>query len=112
MVGGPGQKPPDRQMADSRRRSPSRCDRGGSMPQEYNPIVRTFGRFRAELLRHLDIARHAIRPETPLESLLPVERRREIWQQLDRRGLQLPPLGLPGRDYERNVFGILRATLS
>jgi hypothetical protein len=55
------------------------------MPEAYNPIVRTFGQFRAGLLNRLDIARHEVRPETPLETLLPVGGWREVWNQLRRQ---------------------------
>jgi hypothetical protein len=77
------------------------------MTESYNPIVRTFCQLRAGLLSHLDLARHEIRPGTPLESLLPEPRRREIWRELRRQGLRLPPLVRSERDIRRNglVFG-------
>jgi hypothetical protein len=65
------------------------------MAQVYNPIVRTFRQFRAALSRATGIARHQIRPATPLEDLLPVRRRREIWRGLRREGVRVPALELP-----------------
>jgi hypothetical protein len=65
------------------------------MAQGYNPIVRTFGQFRAALTRTTGIARQEVRPGTPLENLLPVRRRREIWRGLRRAGVRVPALELP-----------------
>ncbi len=66
------------------------------MPEAYSPIVRTFCQLRAGLMSRIEIDRHEIRPETPLESLLPESRRREVWLHLQQRGLRLPALGLSG----------------
>jgi hypothetical protein len=82
------------------------------MSQEYNPIVRTFGRFRAALLSGGEVARRDVRPATPLESVLPVESRRATWRRLHRQGFRLPPLRLSRRDDNRNFVGVLRATVA
>lgn len=83
------------------------------MPEDpYSPIVRTFCRFRAGLLASLDVARHDVRPATPLESLLPVERRRAVWEQLRREYLRLPELELSARDRRRNLLSITRMVVS
>jgi hypothetical protein len=52
------------------------------MTEGYNPIVRVFGRFRAGLVGALDLDRHEVRPQTPLETLIPRHRRREVWRRL------------------------------
>jgi hypothetical protein len=82
------------------------------MPEAYNPIVRTFCQFRAGLLSCVDVSRHEVRPGTPLETLLPVTRRREVWRQLRRQGLRLPALELSERDRGRNLLRVLRAAVS
>jgi hypothetical protein len=82
------------------------------MPGAYNPIVRTFCVLRAGLCESLGVDRRDVRPATPLDELLPVDRRREAWKQLRRRGLQLPALELSGRDLHRNFWMVLRATVS
>jgi len=71
------------------------------MSHAYNPIVRTFCQFRAGLQSELDVARHEVRPATPLASILPLEVRAEVWQRLRRQGLRLPALELSGRDRSR-----------
>jgi hypothetical protein len=58
----------------------------------YNPFVRTFARFRAVLVRTLDVPRHAVRPWMDLETLIPVPVRREVWRCLQREGLRVPAL--------------------
>jgi hypothetical protein len=74
--------------------------------------MRTFCRFRASLLNRLDLDRHAIRPGTPLESLLPEPERSRAWEELRRQGLRLPALELSTRDQQRILIQALRATVS
>ena len=81
------------------------------MPFIYNPIVRTFCRFRGALLRSADVPRRDVRPRTPLSALLPSATRREVWHRLQRHGLPLPDLQLSARDARRMVVGVLVATL-
>jgi len=78
----------------------------------YNPIVRTFGRLRTALLESLDVPRQVIRPDTLLELLLPVERRREVWESLRRSGLDIPALHLPERVANASTVAVLAATAS
>jgi hypothetical protein len=82
------------------------------MPESYNPIVRTFCQLRAGLLRSTDLDRHEIRPGTPLEEILPVATRREIWQDLRRQGLRLPGLELSAIDRRRSLLDVLRTAVS
>jgi hypothetical protein len=82
------------------------------MPEVYNPIVRTFCQFRAVLLNSLDLSRQEVRPNTPLETLLPMSCRREVWTQLQRQGLRLPALELSEWDHRRNLLRALRAAVS
>jgi hypothetical protein len=82
------------------------------MPEGYNPIVRTFCQFRAALLNNVDINRHEVRPGTPLETLLPMRGRREVWEHLQRQGLRLPPLELSERDRGRILLHALRMAAS
>ncbi len=62
------------------------------MEAKYNPIVRIFGRFRAALMSCSGIPRHEICPAARLDQLLPVDRRRDIWERLRGQGLLLPDL--------------------
>jgi hypothetical protein len=82
------------------------------VPQYYNPIVRTFDRFRAGLVGSLDLARHDVRPGTPLETLIPVQQRRQVWRQLRRQGLSVPPLELSRRSRAWAVLGVLKTAAS
>jgi len=82
------------------------------MPEAYNPIVRTFCQFRAGLVDHFGIAREEIRPGTPLAAILPVAGRRDVWQQLRRRGLRLPDLELSGRDFWRSFLLVVKGIVS
>jgi hypothetical protein len=59
---------------------------------EYNPIVRTFNRLRAAILARTDTPRCRIRPEATLESVIPPERRREVWAECQVQGLDVPVL--------------------
>ncbi len=68
------------------------------MPCDYIPLVRTFCRLRAQMVRHLGVERHEVRPDTPLHDLIPAERRREFWQQLRQEGLSPPDLSLSPKD--------------
>ena len=65
------------------------------MSDYYNPIVRTFGRYRTALMECAGISRELIRPATPLADLVPPLRRREVWRQLEARGLRMPRLEMP-----------------
>jgi hypothetical protein len=82
------------------------------MAEAYNPIVRMFCQFRAAVLRYLDIDRHAIRPGTPLEAILPVPIRRAVWEHLRRQGLRPPPLQYSTRDLRRMAWEVLRGVVS
>jgi hypothetical protein len=83
------------------------------MPGPYNPIMRTFCRFRTGLLDRIDVDRREIRPGTPLEALLPEPRsRREVWRHLRRQGLRVPPLELSQRDQRRMAWVMLKAVVS
>lgn len=78
----------------------------------YNPVVRTFGQFRAALMTSMSLPRHAVHPTTPLESLIPIEQRREVWRHLRQQGLRIPALQLPDTERRRTVLGVLRTTVS
>lgn len=82
------------------------------MPPTYNPIVRTFGRFRTGLMSCLDLDRHAVRPETPLEAIIPAQQRREVWRQLRRQGLDVPALELSARERRRNALHVVNTAVS
>jgi hypothetical protein len=82
------------------------------MAEAYSPIMRTFCRFRAGVLRYIDIDRHAIRPGTPLEFLLPVPIRRAVWEHLRRHGLRPPALEFSKRDLEGVAWAVLRGAVS
>jgi hypothetical protein len=78
------------------------------MPPSYNPIVRTYGEFRAVLLSSLDLDRRDIHPSADLRDLIPPSRRREIWGRLRRQGFQLPPLHLPPRTFAHATFWVIK----
>jgi hypothetical protein len=82
------------------------------MAEAYNPIVRTFCQFRASVLNYIEIDRHAIRPGTPLEAVLPVPIRRAVWEDLRRQGLEPPRLEFSKRDLRGMAWTILRGALS
>ena len=82
------------------------------MTEPYNPIVRTFGQYRSVLVDRLGMPRSDIRPGTPLATLLPVPKRRDVWRDLQRHGLRLPDLTLSERDRRRMVLRVLRAAVS
>jgi hypothetical protein len=82
------------------------------MTPSYNPIVRTFGLLRGGLVHCLDLPRHAIRPGTRLETLIPVERRREAWELLRREGVDVPALKLPNGLENASIFAVLATTAS
>ena len=73
------------------------------MTVDYNPIARTFGQLRAVLVERLDLARHEVRPSTLLETIIPESERGEVWRELRRRGIGVPPLELSER--ERRLEG-------
>src|SRR4051794_39186502 len=82
-----------------------------AMPAAYSPIVRTFCQFRAGLVNSLGVARHEVRPGTPLDALLPIGARREVWEQLRRQGLRLPALEFSERDRRRNHWMVVGVTV-
>jgi len=82
------------------------------MAPGYNPLVRTFGRFRAGLVSSLGLARHQVHPRAPLETLIPVHRRREVWRRLRRQGLRVPALRLAPRERAWEVFGVVKTAVS
>jgi hypothetical protein len=85
------------------------------MAGHYNPVVRTFARLRAEMVRATGLPRHRIRPHVALEELIPRSGRRVAWRRLRRDGLTLPPLELsrPVRRFTRAVvlFGVTAVAL-
>lgn len=82
------------------------------MLQQYNPVVRTFGRLRAVLVRDLDLARHEVRPWTGLGDLVPADRRREVWGELRREGFRVPPLLFIPQNSARRFYKVMRRALS
>jgi hypothetical protein len=82
------------------------------MPQEYNPIVRTFCRFRAGLVDALGLDRHEVRPGAALADLIPVRRRRDVWRRLRREGLRVPGLELSPQARARATLGVLKTVVS
>jgi hypothetical protein len=69
------------------------------MAPAYNPIVRTFCRFRAVLVDTLGIDRRRVHPRTPLDDLIPEERRAEALQRLREAWLRAPALERRVRQY-------------
>ena len=82
------------------------------MSEPYNPIMRTFCRFRAGVLSCIDVDRHEIRPATPLDALLPEPSRRAVWDRLRRQGMRPPSLEFSERDKRRMAWAVLRGTIS
>ena len=82
------------------------------MNEPYSPIVRTFCQVRAAITESVGVARHDVRPDTPLENLLPAEYRKTAWRNLRRQGLRPPDLRLNDEIDKRNIWFVLRATLS
>jgi hypothetical protein len=80
------------------------------MTDAYSPIVRTFCRIRSAFTNNPGVARHEVRPATPLDVILPTETRREAWKQLQRQGFRLPDLEFAGHDHWRNFLIALKAT--
>ena len=64
------------------------------MSEGYNPIIRTFCRLRKELMDNFGATRRQIRPTAALDSLVPLEKRRDFYQRLRRAGFHVPPPGL------------------
>jgi hypothetical protein len=56
----------------------------------YNPIVRTFCRLRAVLVDTLGVDRRQVCPATPLDALIPAERRGEVFARLREEGFRAP----------------------
>jgi hypothetical protein len=81
-----------------------------SEPFLYNPIVRTFGQVRAEILSVQDLHRHDVRPNTNLEEILPAKARRQLWQNLQRRGFRLTELHYSKKQTRRHCFAAWLAT--
>jgi hypothetical protein len=71
------------------------------MTQYYNPIIRSFARLRA-ILVSMGLPRSSIRPDAELESLVPLEMRREIWSQI-----QSEDSRIPGLDISKKTFWVL-----
>ena len=64
-----------------------------TLPQAESCLTsRSFYRLRRELTRLLSLPRRSITPKTELESLVPQDQRREVWQALLSSGIQLPSL--------------------
>jgi hypothetical protein len=82
------------------------------VPQHYNPVVRTFNRLRAGLVSSLGVDRRHIRPDMPLELLLPVEERREVWRHLRQAGLDAPWLELSPRDQALTTVVAVKTVVS
>jgi hypothetical protein len=80
------------------------------MPAAYDPIVRTFCRSRSGLMNNPGVARHDVRPATPLDAILPIEAKWEAWKQLQREGLRLPDLEFSRQDRWRNFWIVMGAT--
>src|SRR4051812_31630238 len=78
------------------------------MSHKYNPVVRTFGQVRAALVSSLGLARHEVRPETPLDEVIPVSKRREVWRCLRRQGLRVPGLELPAWEVRLQAFAVAK----
>jgi hypothetical protein len=78
----------------------------------YNPIVRTFGQLRAALVEVLELPREAIRPEMPLDVLLPTAKRRAAWEKLRRAGVELPGLELTHRFREITGWTVGAVTIA
>jgi hypothetical protein len=85
---------------------------GGTMTDSYNPIMRTFGRVRAALLRSLDVARHEVRPGADLETLIPAPVRRAAWRTLRRDGLPVPALQLTPLERKVRTAVVLKTARS
>src|SRR5258708_7094219 len=58
----------------------------------YNPILRTFNHIRAPILAKTASPRWRVRPDATLESVIPPERRREVWAECRLRELDVPVL--------------------
>ena len=81
------------------------------MDASYCPTSRTFYWLRSVLMRELGLDRHDIRPSQALADLIPEDRRREVWRQLRRDGLALPPLRVSWRLRWLNAAHVLHAAL-
>ena len=81
------------------------------MDASYCPTSRTFYWLRSVLMRELGLDRHDIRPSQALADLIPEDRRREVWRQLRRDGLALPPLRVSWRRRWLNAAHVLHAAL-
>jgi hypothetical protein len=64
------------------------------------------------LVDSLDVPRQGVRPGTPLAVLIPLELRRQIWDDLRRSGLNVPSLELPGGVYKASTLAVLATTAS
>jgi hypothetical protein len=77
------------------------------MVQVYNPFVRAFCQLRAELVEGFGLPRRQVRPEAPLEAIIPLENRREIWRRLWEKGIRVPNLELSPRARLLSVLLVL-----
>jgi|SRR5579883_3061962 len=66
------------------------------MPPWYNPIVRSFGQYRAALSAAAALPRKAVTASARLEEIVPRACRRATWASLRARGLRAPALELSG----------------
>jgi hypothetical protein len=78
------------------------------MSQAPSPSTLTLERLRAALPDCLDALHPDARPETLLETLFPVEQRREAWRRLRRQGFPLPLLRFSPEDHRRLLLRALR----
>jgi hypothetical protein len=86
--------------------------KGEPMPDSYNPIVRTFARFRSALLHSLGVPRNEVRPGADLETLIPIPMRRAVWRTLRREGLRVPFLQLTPLESRLRTAVVLKTALS
>jgi hypothetical protein len=82
------------------------------MAEFYNPVVRTFNRLRAGLVSSLGVDRRHVWPEMPLELLIPLERRREVWGDLRQAGLEVPRLELSPQGSTANGLLAVKTVVS
>jgi hypothetical protein len=82
------------------------------MAPSYNPIVRTFGQFRAALVDSLGIDRRHVHPRAALDALIPGQHRREVWRRLRRHGLRMPALELSPGERARHTLAVSKVAVS
>ncbi|MBX9581551.1 MAG: hypothetical protein K2X87_14720 [Gemmataceae bacterium] len=64
------------------------------MSEWYNPIVRTFNRYRVALRESAGLPRERVVASARLDALIPRDQRRAVWAGLRARGLETPDLEL------------------